>query len=51
MRLGQFYAEKMKSELPFEYVLLDRRSATDITATFVEVKSIVAARITEEFES
>jgi hypothetical protein len=50
MRLGQFYADKMKSELPFEYVLLDRRSATDVPATFLEVKSIVAARISEEFE-
>lgn len=49
MQLGQFYARKMQQQLPFEYVLLDRRSDVDVDATFRDVTSIVGARVEREF--
>lgn len=49
MQLGQFYARKMQATLPFEYILLDRRGDTDMTATFREVTSIIESRIRKEF--
>lgn len=33
--LGEFYAKRMAAELPFEYVLLDFRSAKDYGETLV----------------
>lgn len=49
MQLGQFYARKMQSTLPFEYILLDRRGDTDVAATVREVTSIIEPRIRREF--
>ncbi|HZO52696.1 MAG TPA: hypothetical protein VFB63_08265 [Bryobacteraceae bacterium] len=49
LKLGQFYAKKMKAELPFEYILLDRREDTDSTATFDSVTKQIATRIRREF--
>lgn len=49
LQLGQFYARKMQSELPFEYALLDRRKDTDITATFESVTTLIGSRIRKEF--
>lgn len=47
--LGDFYAERMQLELPFEYILLDRRKATDANGTFEEVCSLLRQRIHKEF--
>ena len=41
MELGKFYAEKMKADLPFQYVLVDRRSDTDVAGTLREVKALI----------
>jgi hypothetical protein len=41
MELGKFYAEKMTADLPFEYVLLDRRSAVDVATTLLEVQALI----------
>jgi len=49
LKLGQFYARKMMVELPFEYVLLDHREATDIPLTFESASSLIGARIRTEF--
>jgi hypothetical protein len=47
--LGEFYAQKMKAEVPIEYIPLDRRDATDYSATLAEVKSQIRAKIREKF--
>jgi hypothetical protein len=49
LQLGQFYARKMEAELPFEYILLDRRGDTDIEVTFDNVTARIGARIRREF--
>ena len=51
LKLGQFYADKMMAELPFEYVLMDHRRATDIAQTFESATSLIGARIRSEFSS
>lgn len=50
MELGRFYASKMALEMPFEYVLLDRRSASDYETTLREVKSLVEAAVISGFD-
>ncbi len=47
--LGEFYARKMSAELPFEYVLLDKRSSPDTDTAFAEVCTALEPRIREEF--
>ena len=47
--LGEFYAEKMKIELPFEYVLLDKRHATDLGTAFQDVCLVIEPRVRQEF--
>jgi hypothetical protein len=49
LQLGQFYARKMVAELPFEYVLLDHREATDMAVTFASATSLIGTRIRSEF--
>ena len=51
--LGEFYAEKMKSEIPFEYVPLDYRDreAIDYDSTLKAIQAQVAIRIKSEFSS
>lgn len=51
MELGRRYAEKLAEELPFHYVVLDRRSARDPRATLEEVQSLIAQRIEREFRA
>src|SRR5690606_22360378 len=45
MELGCFYAEKMKLELPFEYLLLDRRKVADPAVVFDELQQVLARQI------
>jgi hypothetical protein len=47
--LGEFYASKISAELPFEYVLLDKRQATDFLGDLDEVRAIIESRIRQEF--
>jgi hypothetical protein len=49
LKLGCFYAEKMQQELPFEYVLLDRRKDVDPGATLKSVQLIIEPRIQQLF--
>jgi hypothetical protein len=39
--LGEFYAEKMKAEMSFEYVVMDCRTATDVDATLEKVLGVI----------
>ena len=50
MKLGQFYAERMAAEMPFEYVLIDVRDRKDVDTTLREVRSIVGPRIKAMFD-
>jgi hypothetical protein len=47
--LGEFYAQKMASEVPLEYVLLDYRSATDYDTTLRQVRAEIEPRIKRMF--
>jgi len=49
-KLGEFYASKMAQELPFEYHLLDFRSATTTASAFKEVTVALEKRIRIEFQ-
>jgi hypothetical protein len=42
--LGAFYAEKMKAEIPFEYVVINCRKATDVNVTLNEVTTNIIAQ-------
>lgn len=41
MELGKFYAEKMSAELPFEYLLLDRRRDANCAMTLSQVQASI----------
>ena len=48
-RLGEFYVEKMRTEVPIDYILLDyRKTVKDYEAVLVEVKALVETRIKAE---
>ncbi|MBI3783303.1 MAG: hypothetical protein HY270_07870 [Deltaproteobacteria bacterium] len=47
--LGEFYARRMSAELPFEYVLLDKKSSPDTETAFAEVCAVLELRIRQEF--
>jgi hypothetical protein len=47
--LGEFYAEKMKSEMPLEYIQLDCRQATDYHATLTHLRTQIEPRVNSEF--
>lgn len=47
--LGEFYAKKMTAELPFEYILLDHRTAKDTNAALKDVCAQLEPRIHKEF--
>jgi hypothetical protein len=49
--LGEFYAGRMSAELPFEYVLLDKRSSYDAEVAFAEVCAVLDPRIRREFSN
>lgn len=51
MKLGEFYAGKMKADVPIEYVLLDYRSRAeeDYGTVLAEIKSKVQEVIRREF--
>lgn len=49
LKLGAFYAEKMQRELPFEYVLMDRRKDVDPVATLKNVQQFIGPRIQSLF--
>jgi hypothetical protein len=49
LQLGRFYADKMERELPFEYVLMDHRKASDPMETLQLVQEAVEPRIRQLF--
>ena len=51
LRLGEFYANKMKAEVPIEYTLLDYRSrnAGEYDAVLADIKAKVAGATQREF--
>lgn len=49
LELGRFYASHMASQLPFEYVLLDRRRDSDVESTFNDVTGLIRPRIEAMF--
>lgn len=49
LQLGEFYASKMAQELPFEYHLIDQRTAENTDSSFEFVTGILGQRITNEF--
>lgn len=50
-RLAEFYVEKMKNEVPIEYILIDYRKAKDYDETLVKIKNIVEEKIRQELPS
>jgi hypothetical protein len=48
MRLGEFYAKKMKAEVPVEYLELDYRSAQDYDTALAEIKTRLEHAIRRE---
>jgi hypothetical protein len=36
-KLGEFYAKKMGAEIPFEYVLVDKRESVDYELVFIDI--------------
>lgn len=48
-KLAEFYVERMSSEVPIDYVLLDYRTATDYDTTLTEIKATIGARVKQEF--
>lgn len=49
--LGEFYARKMATEIPFEYHIIDIRNAVGTEEAFEEVTNMIGARIRIEFGS
>lgn len=49
--LGEFYADKMKPEVPIDYTQLDYRAATDYGSTFSGICSKMEDRMESEFSS
>jgi hypothetical protein len=49
LKLGQFFAEKMRREFSFEYVLMDRRKDVDPVVTLQLVREAVEPRIRQMF--
>ncbi|EKO3430218.1 hypothetical protein LZT09_13830 [Vibrio fluvialis] len=49
MELAQFYADKMSQELPFEYHLIDQRTAESVDLAFQELTQILRMAIHNEF--
>ena len=49
LKLGEFYAEKMSEELPFEYHLLDLRDAISIESAFEQTVRVIQQEISSEF--
>lgn len=49
LKLGQFYADRMQREFPFEYRIMDRRTDTDPAATLELVRETVGLRIQQLF--
>jgi len=47
--LGEFYAKRMATELPFEYHLLDFRMASDSVIALKEITQVIGERIRLEF--
>jgi hypothetical protein len=48
-KLAEFYVEKMSSEVPIDYVLLDyRRTTEDYDTVFARVKALIGTRIKVE---
>ena len=52
LRLGKFYANKIKAEVPFEYILLDYRSRADedYESVLNDLKANIADVIRREFK-
>jgi hypothetical protein len=48
-KLGEFYARKMGKDIPFEYILIDKRDSLDYEQVLDEVKQILKDRIEKEF--
>jgi hypothetical protein len=47
--LAEFYAEKMRLEVPFEYIVLDHRKATEYISTLESMKGVISAKLHETF--
>jgi hypothetical protein len=48
-KLANFYCDKMKAEMPFDYVVLDYRQAVDYVATVSAIKELVKTHLKNEF--
>lgn len=48
-QLAEFYADKMRREVPIEYIRLDRRKDTDYDSTLESIKKEIAAKLHETF--
>ena len=48
-KLGEFYASKMRLEIPIDYVLLDYRKAANYDTTLTKIKTLIQERIQMEF--
>ncbi len=48
-KLGEFYACKMRLEVPMDYVVLDYRKAKNYDTTLTEIKTLIQKRIWQEF--
>jgi len=48
-KLAEFYIEKMRSEVPIDYILLDYRATKNYKATLAEIKALIGERVRQEF--
>jgi hypothetical protein len=48
-KLAEFYIDKMRSEVPIDYILLDYRTAKNYKATLTEIKTLIGERVRQEF--
>lgn len=47
--LAEFYVEKMRSEVPIDYILLDYRTVQEYDSTLTKIKTIIGEKIQHEF--
>jgi len=49
-KLAEFYASKMRAELPFEYILMDCRSSIDYAGILNTIKESIIGLLKKEFK-
>ena len=48
-KLAEFYAKKMREEVPIEYIILDYRAAAEYSSTLESIKNVISTKLHETF--